>query len=162
PVQPGPSGETQLGPTSSTSPPVTTFTLAKANVPTNWNVGDRLIITGNTSPDAANNNQDEQVAIKAIRTDPATGVTEVTISVPLQYLHSAPAGASIYVADVSRNATFESENVVQVADRGHVMFMHTMNAQVDAAGFYGLGRTDKRNPIDDPNPVIDPANPGTP
>jgi len=162
PVQSGPSGETYLGPTSSNSPPVTTFTLAKANAPTNWNVGDRLIITGDTSTNAQNTNQDEQVAISAISTDPTTGVTQVTINVPLRYLHYAPAGASVYVADVSRNAVFESENVVQVADRGHVMFMHTMNVQVDAAGFYGLGRTDKRNPIDDPVPVIDPANPGTP
>jgi hypothetical protein len=162
PVQPGPTGETYLGPTSSTSPPVTTFTLAQANAPTNWNVGDRLIITGKDPSDQGNYNVDEQVAIKAISTDPTTGVTTVTINQPLQHLHYAPAGASIYVADVSRNAVFESENVVQVADRGHVMFMHTMNVQVDAAGFYGLGRTDKRNPIDDPNPVIDPANPGTP
>src|SRR5262249_31741953 len=64
--------------------------------------------------------------------------------------------------NVSRNAVFASENVTKVADRGHIMFMHTMNVQVDAAGFYGLGRTDKRYAIDDPNPVIDPANPGTP
>src|SRR5581483_11226943 len=42
-----------------------------------------------------------------------------------------------------------------VAHRGHIMFIHNGNVNVDAAGFYGLGRTDKRNPIDDPNPVED-------
>jgi hypothetical protein len=171
PVQPGPSGATLLGPTSATSAPVTTITLAVPNTgghgphsgnSLGWNVGDRLIITGDTIPNAANQNQDEQVAITAIATDPTTGLTQITINQPLQYLHSAPAGASIYVADVSRNAVFSSENYTQVADRGAVMFMHTTNVQVDAAGFYGLGRTDKRTTIDDPKPVIDPANPGTP
>src|SRR5262249_58533533 len=92
PVQPGPTGETNLGPTSSTSPPVTTFTLAQANAPTNWNVGDRLIITGDTPANAADQNQDEQVAIKAISTDPTTGVTPATITPPPHSLHYAPPG----------------------------------------------------------------------
>jgi hypothetical protein len=162
PVQPGPTGETFLGPTSPSSPPVTTFTLAAANAPTNWAVGDRLIITGDTPTDANDSNQDEQVSIQAITTDPATGNVTIKIDHPLQYLHYAPAGMSIYVADVSRNAVFESVNVTDDADRGQVMFMCTMNVQVAAAGFYGLGRTDKQTKIDDPNPVIDPSNPGTP
>src|SRR5262249_14841713 len=131
PVQASASGETRLGAAYGAAP-VTTFTLAKANAPTNWNVGDRLIITGDRYTNAANQNEDEQVAIKAISTNPATGVTQITIDVPLKYMHYAPAGASIYVADVTRNAVFQSENVTQVADRGHVMFMHTTDVQVDA------------------------------
>ena len=47
-----------------------------------------------------------------------------------------------------------------VAQRGHVMFMHNDDVHVDAAGFYGLGRTDKRNPIDDPVVSPDPDHPG--
>jgi hypothetical protein len=155
PVQPGPTGETSLVPGSAT------LTLAPGNVPTNWNVGDQLVITGDQTI-YTGKDQDEQATLQAISTDPATGVTEITISTPLQYLHYAPAGASIYVADVTRNVVFESKNTAQVADRGHVMFMHTENIQVDAAGFYGLGRTDKNILINDPNPIIDPANPGTP
>src|SRR5262249_495214 len=97
PVQPGPSAPTLLGPTRATSAPVTTITLATSGNSgghgphggnsLGWNVGDRLIITGNTIPNAANQNQDEQVAIKAIATDPATGLTQITINVPLKYLH---------------------------------------------------------------------------
>ncbi len=75
----------------------------------------------------------------------------------LTYAHPVISG---YVADVSRNATFESQNVVTVARRGHVMFMHNDNVHVDAAGFYGLGRTDKRTPIDDPVLTPDPDHPG--
>jgi hypothetical protein len=160
PVQPGPTGETYLGPTSSASPPVTTIALA--GTPTNWQVGDHLVITGDTAATSNSTNQDEQATITRIGTNPATGVTEVTISVPLQYLHYAPAGASIYVSDTSRNAIFTSENTAQIPDRGHIMFMHTSGVQVDAAGFYGLGRTDKSTPINDPTPVIDPNNPGKP
>jgi hypothetical protein len=125
-----------------------------------WKVGDRLIVTGDAATNAKGVSQDEQVGIKAVTVNP-NGTTSVTVDTPLAYSHWSPKGAGLYVADVSRNAVFQSENVVTVADRGHVMFMHTMNVQVDAAGFYGLGRTDKRTPIDDPNPVIDPANPGT-
>ena len=62
---------------------------------------------------------------------------------------------------MSRNTTFESENVSVVARRGHVMFMHNDDVHVASAGFYGLGRTDKRRPIDDPVNQPDPDNPGT-
>ena len=92
------------------------------------------------------------------------GHTVVTITDPkvtawkgLAYAHPVASG---YVSDVSRNATFESQNVVTVARRGHVMFMHSDNVHVDAAGFYGLGRTDKRTSIDDPVLTPDPDHPG--
>ena len=37
------------------------------------------------------------------------------------------------------------------------MFMHNDDVHVDAAGFYGLGRTDKRIPVDDTTstPLLD-------
>src|SRR5207248_3115093 len=44
--------------------------------------------------------------------------------------------------------------------RGHIMFMHNPDVQVANVGFYGLGRTDKRRPIDDPVLVADTDNPG--
>lgn len=123
--------------------------------------GDRLIVSGDTATNSKGLSQDEQVGVQSIAPN-ADGTYTITVDAPLAYAHWAPKGAALYVADVSRNAVFESENVVDVADRGHIMFMHTMNVQVDAAGFYGLGRTDKRTTIDDANPVVDPDNPGTP
>ncbi len=146
PVQPGPTGETSLAPG--------TTTLTLANVPANWNVGDQLVVTGN--PNATGLPQDELVTLQRI-----SGNT-VTISAPLQDSHYAPAGASIYVADLARNIVITSENTA-VQDRGHVMFMHAVNPeQIDAVAFNGLGRTDKSTPINDPVPIIDPGNPGTP
>src|SRR5262249_9031405 len=112
-----------------------------------------------TADNSQNKNQDEQFAVASI--DRAKNTITINDPVPgspfkgLVYDHSAPAGASVYVADVTRNAVFESENPVRVADRGHVIFMHDMDVHLDAGGFYGLGRTDKRNPIDDPVLVQD-------
>lgn len=124
-------------------------------LPAGWAVGDRLIITGSTATNSSNQNQDEQVGITAIN-----GAT-ITLSGPLKYYH--PAG-SVYVSDVSRNAVFSSESVAigdnTVAHRGHVMFMHNPDVIVNGAGFYGLGRTDKRTTIDDPVVVPDPDHPG--
>lgn len=119
--------------------------------PADWKIGDRLIVTGMTPTDYNGNNQDEQVQITSINGN------VIAINTPLRYLHTS--GAT-YVADVTRNATFESENVSTVSQRGHVMFMHNDDVHVTAAGFYGLGRTDKRRPIDDPVLSPDPDHPG--
>jgi len=68
--------------------------------------------------------------------DPATGL-------PL-------AGQGVQVANVSRNVIIQSENPYLVMARGHVMFMHTTDVDLCGVGIYGLGRTDKRTVIDDP------------
>jgi hypothetical protein len=137
--------------------------LVLSSAPVGWKAGDRLVLTGDTASNSKGVNRDEEVQIVSIATDTANR-TVVTITDPklpawagLKYAHSVASG---YVADVSRNATFESQNVNVVARRGHVMFMHNEDVHVDAAGFYGLGRTDKRNSIDDPVLSPDPDKPG--
>ncbi len=144
---------------SSLAAKTTTFDLG--SVPTGWAAGDRLIITGNTAANANGQNQDEEPALTSING------SVVTLAVPLKYSHAA---GSVYVADVSRNAVFESDPsiftmdgtqyVSNISQRGHVMFMHNDDVHVDSAGFYGLGRTDKRTLIDDPVLVDDPDHPG--
>jgi hypothetical protein len=124
-------------------------------VESGWKVGDQLIITGSEASlpsylgGAAD--QDEEVTI--------TGINGNTVyfSPALQYAHN---GGANYVSDVSRNVVFESQEPNVVERRGHVMFMHDGDVQINAAGFYGLGRTDKRRPIDDPVVVADVDNPG--
>jgi hypothetical protein len=86
-------------------------------------------------------NRDEEVTITGIN-----GNT-VSFSPALQYPHN---GGANYVSDVSRNVVFASQEPNVVERRGQVMFMHDGDVQIEAAGFYGLGRTDKRRPIDDP------------
>ena len=138
-------------------------TLVLADVPTGWKAGDRLVLSGDTATNGKNTNHDEEVQIVSIGFNSQQQAV-VTITDPkvanwggLKYAHSVATG---YLADVSRNATFESQNVTTVAQRGHIMFMHSDNVHVDSAGFYGLGRTDKRTLIDDPVVSPDPANPG--
>ena len=60
-------------------------------------------------------------------------------------------GQHIYVANMLRNVMVMSQNTQDIDRRGHVMFMHSDDVQVHNAGFYGLGRTDKTRPINDPN-----------
>ncbi|MCX7421806.1 MAG: hypothetical protein NT013_19965 [Planctomycetia bacterium] len=98
-------------------------------------------------------NTDDQVKIAGINGN----IITLSASTPLKYTHVKNAS---YVADMNRSATFESETPGVVAKRGHVMFMHSDNVHVDAAGFYGLGRTDKRTVIDDVVNSPDPDNPG--
>ncbi len=124
-------------------------------VPSNWKVGDHLIVPGTqpTLPYYLGGGIDasDEVTIAAI------SGSKITVTAPLQYDHLY---GSVYVSNVVRNATFESENPGVIARRGHVMFMHNEDVNVAYAGFYGLGRTDKRRPIDDAVSVPDVDNPG--
>lgn len=133
-------------------PGATSLQLA-ANAPGDWKVGDRLIVTGGTPTDAAGKNQDDEVLIAGIN-------GKVLSFSPTTPLKSPHAPMATYVANVSRNATFESETPCIATRRGHVMFMHSDEVEVESAGFYGLGRTDKRRVIDDAVNSSAPDNPG--
>jgi hypothetical protein len=110
-----------------------------SQVPTNWKVGDQLILPG-TDPSA---NQDESLTISAI------SGTRVTVS-PLAYNHNVPeTGLTVYVANVTRNVILQSANSSDIPGRGHVMFM-TATVNIDYVAFDHLGRTNKLIPINDP------------
>jgi hypothetical protein len=120
--------------------------LTLVSTPTNWRIGDRLVLTGTNQWVDSEHTEDEELAITAI----AGNV--VTVDHALRYSHRTPAGFGlhVYVADMNRNVVVMSQNPAQNDRRGHVMFMHNPNVQVHNVGFYGLGRTDKRNPLNDP------------
>jgi len=114
--------------------------LVLATAPTNWAVGHRIVLTGSWY------DQHEEFEITAING------SVVTLDHPLEFHHKTPEGYDLthYVANTNRNVVVMSQNVDVNARRGHVMFMHSQSVQVHNAGFYGLGRTDKRNPVNDP------------
>lgn len=141
--------------------------LVLTDVPTNWEEGDRLILTG-TNPNYSRN-QDEELEIVSIvgNTVLIDADAEADGVQPLAFHHITPDGDDgrspdpynispdgdlfkVYVANANRNVVLISENPKVNSERGHVMFMHNQNVDVDNAGFYGLGRTDKRNPANDP------------
>ncbi len=122
-----------------------------SSLPEGWRAGDYLIITGSTAANARGDNQDEQVTIAGL------DGTSVLLSTPLKYDHRA---GMTFVADLTRNVSLQSENPGELEHRGHVMFMHSDDVHIVGAGFYGLGRTNKRMLIDDPVLRDDPDNPG--
>ena len=117
--------------------------LILSEVPVNWQIGDRLVLTGTNA--SHTRNHDEELVIESI----AGNI--VTLDRELQHNHIPPEGygLSVYVANVNRNVVLLSENPDEIGQRGHVMMMHNPDVQIENAGFYGLGRTDKRNPIND-------------
>ena len=141
--------------------------LVLTEVPENWEAGDRLILTGTNAN--YSRNQDEELEIISIDGDTVVidADAETEGIQALAYSHVTPDGddvrspdpynispdgdlLKVYVANANRNVVLVSENPEVNAERGHVMFMHNQNVDVDNVGFYGLGRTDKRNPANDP------------
>jgi Ca2+-binding RTX toxin-like protein len=109
-------------------------------VPIGWKVGDSVTIAATT----AGATQNETRTIVAI-----SGNT-VVFDRPLTYNHVSPSSdLDIQIANTTRNAVIESEGTA-IDHRGHVMFMHNDDVNIEYAGFYHLGRTDKSQPINDP------------
>lgn len=121
-------------------------------VPVNWEAGHRLVLTGTANN--WRNPQDEELEIVAIDGNVVTidaDSTEDGIQ-GLEFHHLTPEGyddLSVYVSNMNRNVVIMSENPAETHLRGHVMFMHNQRVNVNNVGFYGLGRTDKRNPAND-------------
>ncbi|NJM79555.1 MAG: T9SS type A sorting domain-containing protein [Flavobacterium sp.] len=128
-----------------------------------WKIGDQIVIPstvfnpGNLrlvtagaeeknkpSPEAiASSFQDEKVTI--------TGISGNTIqfSPALKYNHIRPkATLPFHIANLTRNVIFKSEND-EISRRGHTMFMNGSKVEIEGASFYQLGRTNKRNRLDD-------------
>lgn len=120
-------------------------------VPVNWEPGHRLVLTGTSSNHR--NTQDEELEVVSINGNVV--VIDADSDEPgiqaLEYNHLTPEGhdLSVYVANMNRNVVIMSENPAITQRRGHVMFMHNQRVEVENVGFYGLGRTDKRNPAND-------------
>ena len=109
-----------------------------SSVPVNWNVGDEIVITGTQG-----STSDEVRVIESI--DGAF----VSFGRSLEADHIPPSSdLNVYVANKSRNVQFSSENP-DVAHRGHIMLMHTLDVDIRNAEFSDLGRTDKSRPLDD-------------
>lgn len=120
-------------------------------VPTNWEVGHRIVLTGTDS----NHRHPQDEELEIIDIDGTTVRFDADSDEPgiqaLSFNHLTPEGhdLSVYVANMNRNVVIMSENPSITQRRGHVMFMHNQRVEVENVGFYGLGRTDKRNPAND-------------
>lgn len=126
------------------------------DVPENWQVGDRLVLTGTHyvpwgtsskgTPNQYMGTQDEELQIAEIDGD------RIILENPLQYDHNTPReDLKASVANYSRNIVFETENFENIPNnqRGHIMFMHSNDVDVRYAEFSELGRTDKSKALND-------------
>ena len=119
----------------------TSITLSYA--PVGWEVGDRIVITGTSSSDTPTG--DEVVVIQSISGN------IVTLTTPLSKDHSqVPApDLRVHVANLTRNIIIESENPdTTQLERGHVMFMHTLDVDMNHVRLSKMGRTRKMVPVD--------------
>ena len=115
-----------------------TSLLQLSQAPIGWKVGDQIIIAGTTE----GQNQDESRTIVAISGN-------LVAIQPLSYNHLTPSPElKVHLANVTRNVILTSAGT-DPARRGHAMFMHNRDVDIEYAGFYGLGRTDKFQPLND-------------
>jgi hypothetical protein len=123
-------------------------------IPTNWKVGDRIILTG--SDPYSQGNHTEELVIRAI-----SGST-VTVD-PLRYDHLPPSGLGLkmYAANLSRNVQFITDAGTVASQRPHLMFLHNPNVSIENISVVGYGRTDKSIPVNDSIVVNGVLQPGT-
>lgn len=124
--------------------------------PQGWRVGDQIVITGTHKLGWLHNQATREIEYHGtqdeVRTVKSIEGSTIILDRPLAYDHDTPrVDLSAYVANLSRNITFESEGGAETPahQRGHVMFMHNDDVDVRYAAFNHLGRTDKASPAFD-------------
>lgn len=122
----------------------TAGSLSVDSAPTNWKVGDSIVLTGSyfRRVGTLTSSQDERITISSI-----TG-NAITFSPSLINDHIRPrSDLRLHVANLTRNVLFRSESTL-TALRGHMMLL---NGDVDIrhASLVNLGRTEKALPLDD-------------
>lgn len=122
------------------------------SVPSNWQVGDSLVLPGSYFREissAASTSQDERITITGISGNAIDFVT-VPASTGLAYDHVRPrSDLRLHVANLTRNVVFRSESPASTPLRGHMMMMMGGEVTVSNASLVDLGRTDKTRPLDD-------------
>ena len=129
--------------TVSTNPGRGATTITLQTAPSGWAPGDRIVVTGTDPVDAAS---DEVATIQSINNN------IITLTEPLVKDHTAPAAdLYVHVANLNRNIIIESENGTSNngLDRGHIMFMHTLDVDFNYVRMHQMGRSRKDIPIDD-------------
>jgi hypothetical protein len=116
-------------------------TLQFKKVPSGWNVGDEIVVTGTRFHWA--NSQSETLLENEVRKITAINGSAVTLDAKLVYDHvKADPSFSIFVSNLTRPVVIRSANKT-LTERGHVMFMKGSLADIRDTAFVDLGRTNK-------------------
>ena len=135
-------------------------TLSFDDIPDDWEVGDTIVLTGTYTNERGNNDDntmfhDEVLIITGIDGNTITFEHNDVGGNSLRFDHTTPEiedhEFDIYVANLTRNIEFSSENGVDTAidERGHTMF-HSHDVILQGVSFVGMGRTDKAFLMDNP------------
>lgn len=114
------------------------------NSPVGWIQGDEIVIAGSELL-----KQSELLKLKSINGN------SIVVDKKLRYDHGGIVASDkyTYVGNLSRNIIFRTEEMNTTINRhtlrGHVMFMHNPDVVVKNAQFKELGRTNKKNILDD-------------
>lgn len=116
--------------------------------PVGWQVGDTIVIAGTHYEGYYNSNADGGYTPPEDEVRVITQIEDgqVFFDDPLIYDHDTPRDdLKTSVANYTRNVSFETEDAetAEIYERGHVMFMHNDDVDVNYAEFHELGRTDK-------------------
>lgn len=120
--------------------------LKLTGIPYQWAVGDQLLVAGTdsslTNPRAKY--QSEFVTVTAVTS------RTITFSPRLNFRHFRwRSNLPFHVANLTRNVIIRSRDTSVINNRGHMMFMTSMN-DIRYTKIEGLGRTDKSKPATDP------------
>lgn len=122
-----------------TAPKAGDQVLHLALAPVRWQKGDRLVL-----PAVHVGEPDEELVVLEVQG------RDIKVA-PLARDHVPPvAGIPVHLANLTRNVIIESRQTADVMQRGHIMFMHSDEADVRYAALLGLGRTDKSRNINEP------------
>lgn len=133
--------------------------LTLAGIPEGWEVGDKLVIAGINmghfnALDGDNKHHDEVLTITSISGNDIYFQNMQDGSSVLLFEHTPPEGYGLkmHVSNLTRNIVFRTENweTVPFSERGHCMFMHTLDVNINNTLFLGLGRTNKGMLATDP------------
>ncbi|MGB3617127.1 MAG: G8 domain-containing protein, partial [Catalinimonas sp.] len=129
--------------------PTGSSTVTLQSAPSNWQVGDRIVMSGTKCefPSGGYTNEFEVFTVAGISGSTVTLDRPTTKERTVTSSHPAFQGQYPYVANYTRNVIIESENKASIPRRGHLMFMHTQDVVMKYAQLEELGRTDKSIPF---------------
>lgn len=126
-----------------TNPTIGATSINLSSAPIGWEVGDRIVITGTSSSNTPTG--DEVAVIQSVSGSIVNLVSPLTkdhSDVPVPDLR-------VHAANLTRNILIESENPSTTSlERGHIMFMHTLDVDMNNVRIHQMGRTRKIIPID--------------
>jgi hypothetical protein len=133
-------------------PVINATQLVLAQTPTNWEVGDKIVIAGTVTNHPTFGAEERRIV--------SIVGNVITIDQGLTFAHQSPAGfgLKVHVANVERNIEIAAQtpdpNAISPSRLPHMFFLHNPDVHIENIHVNGLGRTDKTRRIVEPVEVV--------